>query len=771
MYAPTPGPRPTTQAPAVPTTGRARFLAALACGLIVLIAVSAAALVNNLHQRAIAAKSRELTNLAMVLAEEVERTFEAVEGAQQDIADRIKERGGHTHDPFVQLAGSSEIVELLETKASSLSYVDALSVVSRDGVLLNSSRPQSSPYVDLSGSEFFRSLHRNGQAETFLSLPYLSPASGRWTIYFARKVRDAEGALLGMAVGSMPTAYFEEFYEQIKAGEQTEIAMYRSDGHLLAGHPLPRQVIGKRLMALHEGDHGLPVMREGKAVEMTSTVDGVRRLAAVAVPSAYPVVLQVSVPVSTVVASWREDAWVIVGGATLLCIIIGVCFMLSSRQLRNQYEIARAAYDMARCDTLTGLPNRLSFIETLSRRPEPPDGAQTALLLIDLDVFKDVNEELGQDVGDLALKKVAQRIQAATRPEDFVARVAGDEFAVVRHASDPESIGVLAASLIAAIAEPWYVRNYRIVLSASVGVALSRPGDDADALLNHAETALLCARGEGRRRWRMFEKSMDAAQATRRVAETALREALERHGFELYYQPLVNTQTARLEGFEALLRWREPRLAELGAPQVIAVAEETGLIVPLGKWVLDMACAEAAKWPGNVRVAVNVSAWQFRSGKLLDHVRGALKAANLPAERLELEITETVLLQNTAYVHSTLDELRSMGVRISLDDFGTGYSSLLYLRRFPADRIKIDMAFVAGICTNPESARIVQAIVNLGHSLGMQTTGEGVESQAQWDQLRRAGCTEIQGYFVGRPCPAEEVRVFFEKYGVEEKLA
>jgi len=755
------------QAPAAPRAARARLLTVLACGLIVLVMAAAAALIGNLKQRALASKSRELTNLAMVLSEETERAFQALEGAQQDIADRIKERGGATPEAFDRLARGAEIFQLLEAKADSLTYVDALSVMDRDGRLLNFSRSRQVPRASVAARDYFQALRGDPAMDTYLSLPARNPSSGKWTLYLARKVRDAQGEMLGLLVGSMRVEYFEQFYEQIKAGDQTAIAMFRTDGRLLAGHPLRPDAIGRRLVALREGDHGLPVLHDGLAVETASAIDGVPRLAAAALQATYPVAMEVSVPMATVTASWRGDAWAIGAGAALLSLIIALCLVLGRRQIRTQYEIARAAYDMARCDTVTGLPNRLMFTEALTRRLAAPGEGQTAVMLIDLDAFKDVNEGLGHAVGDQALTTVAQRIRAAVAPEDLVARVGGDEFAVVRHPSDAAAAGALAGAIIAAVAQPWFVRNYRIAMDASVGITLfPNQGRDTGELLNNAEMALLCAKAEGRGQWRIFEAQMAQEQAMRRAAEKALRDALDTDGFELHFQPLVNTGSAQLEGFEALLRWREPGLGQLGASQLIAVAEETGLIVPLGKWVLETACAQAAAWPGEVRVAVNVSAWQFRSGELMDQVRGALRAANLPAERLELEITETVLLQNTAYIHATLDELRAMGVRIALDDFGTGYSSLLYLRRFPADRIKIDMAFVADVCTNAESARIVQAIVNLGHSLGMQTTGEGVESQAQWDQLRQAGCTEIQGYFVGRPCPPGEIRVYFEKYGV-----
>ncbi|WP_160142241.1 putative bifunctional diguanylate cyclase/phosphodiesterase [Pigmentiphaga humi] len=748
---------------------RVRFLTVLAGGVIILVLAAAVALVISLERRAQESKSRELVNLAMVLSEEAERALQGLESAQRDVADRIQDRGGTSADAFASIASSREIFQLLQAKTDSLAYLDALAVVDANGDLLGFSRTSNPPWINVADREYYRALVADPAAEFHLSLPTRNFITDEWTLNLVQKVRGPAGRMLGLVIGSIQLSYFESLYGQVKAGDQTAIDLYRTDGSLLARHPAVPGTIGRRFFSLQHDGEGLPVLRDGQAVEVRHQLDGVMRLTALAVETSYPLMVAVSVPVGTVAAGWHGDALAIGVGTFLLVLIIAVCLGLGRRQIRAQYESARAAYALSRHDQLTGLPNRLMFTEEIGPRLDAGGEQPAALLLLDLDSFKYVNEGLGHAVGDEVLRMVAERLCRIVGGGQLVARFGGDEFAVLQQPASRESVTAVADAIVSGISQPWYFHHYRIVMGCSVGITLyPSQGRAAEQLLNNAEMALFRAKSEGRGRWRLFETEMRQEQAMRRTAEKALREALSEDGFEVYYQPLVNTQSARLEGFEALLRWRNPEPGQLAAPQVIAVAEETGLIVPLGKWVLESACAQAAKWPGELRVAVNVSAWQFRSGELVRQVRDALSAAGLAPHRLELEITETVLLQSTADVQATLEELAGMGVSISLDDFGTGYSSLLYLRRFPADRIKIDMAFVSDICTNAESARIVQAIVNLGHSLGMRTTGEGVESQAQWDELQRAGCTEIQGFFVGRPSPAGESWGFIEKYGLAD---
>src|SRR6185437_11337264 len=379
---------------------------------------------------------------------------------------------------------------------------------------------------------------------------------------------------------------------------------------------------------------------------------------------------------------------------------------------------------MARHDALTGLPNRVLFHERVEQALAQAGRAEDfAVLLLDLDRFKAVNDTLGHPVGDELLRAVAERLQACVREVDTVARLGGDEFAVVQSGvTKAEDAAVLARRIVEVVSQPYDLDGHRIMIGASVGISIA-PGDGASCgkLLKNADVALYKTKAEGRGTWRFFEPDMDARLHARRALELDLWAALANDQFELHYQPLFDLRANRIGGFEALLRWRHPKHGMVSPADFIPISEEIGLIVPLGDWVLQRACAEASVWPGHVKVAVNVSPAQFRTGHLVDSVTKALAASGLPAARLELEITESVLLANSAATLATLHALRALGVRISMDDFGTGYSSLSYLRSFPFDKIKIDQSFIRDLATTDDAEAIVRAIIGLGASLGMRT--------------------------------------------------
>ncbi|WP_374308492.1 putative bifunctional diguanylate cyclase/phosphodiesterase [Methylocella sp.] len=424
---------------------------------------------------------------------------------------------------------------------------------------------------------------------------------------------------------------------------------------------------------------------------------------------------------------------------------------------------ARLAY-ARRHDELTGLPNRALFRETLAAALAGPGSGEIAVLYLDLDRFKGVNDALGHLVGDRLLRAAADRLRARLAPGDALARFGGDEFALMRKGvAGEKEAGALAALALETLGRPYAIDGHPVEIGASVGVALApRDGRDADLLLKNADLALHRAKEEGRRALRFFEPGMDARAQARRRLEVELRRALAAGEFELYYQPLVALSDGAITGFEALLRWRHPQRGMVAPAEFIGLAEEIGLIVPLGEWALRQACAEAATWPGNLKVAVNLSCAQFRSGNLIHAVLTALAASGLPARRLELEITESVLLAESEANLMTLRSLRSLGVSVSMDDFGTGYSSLSYLRAFPFDKIKIDRSFVSELGRSGGSMAIVRAVAGLGVSLGVPTTAEGVETGEQLAFLRAEGCTEMQGYFFSPPVPASKIRPMIE---------
>jgi diguanylate cyclase (GGDEF)-like protein/PAS domain S-box-containing protein len=433
---------------------------------------------------------------------------------------------------------------------------------------------------------------------------------------------------------------------------------------------------------------------------------------------------------------------------------------------RRQIE-ERIAY-MAHHDALTDLPNRTLLRERLEMALTGAGRSECrlAVLMLDLDRFKEINDTLGHPAGDALLKAIAQRLTGCVREGDTVARLGGDEFAVVETVTDPATEGAaLAERIQEAMSAPFDVNGHQVVMGTSIGIAVF-PGDgnDPDQLLKNADLALYRAKGEGRGIYRFFEPEMNERMQERRNLERDLRNALSNEEFELYYQPFVSAEREDVCGFEALLRWHHPERGLVSPAEFIPLAEETGLIVAIGDWVVRQACLQAQSWPEHIKVAVNLSAMQFRGRNLVRMVQDALANAGLLAQRLELEITESVLLQSSEATLDALHELRALGVRIAMDDFGTGYSSLSYLRRFPFDKIKIDQCFIADLSSDmaDDALSILRAITTLGACLGMTTTVEGVETKEQVEKLRGEGCTEMQGYYFGRPIPAAEVAMLFQ---------
>jgi diguanylate cyclase (GGDEF)-like protein len=415
-------------------------------------------------------------------------------------------------------------------------------------------------------------------------------------------------------------------------------------------------------------------------------------------------------------------------------------------------------------DELTGLPNRGLLYdrmgETLARVKRH---GMFGVHYLDLDKFKSINDAHGHTVGDILLKKISERLRSCLSEVDTLARLGGDEFVVLQASLEmPEQAADLARRLVEAMSEPFDLDGREVYLGVSIGISICpADGADVETILRRADMAMYRAKSEGRNTYRFFELAMDARLQKRRMLELDLRRAVSSGEFELHYQPQVDAKTEAITGCEALLRWRHPSRGMVPPLEFIPIAEEIGVIIPLGAWVIQQACRDAVSWPDHIGVAVNLSSAQFRGPSLVQTVVSALGASGLPPHRLELEITESVLLADDEVTIRTLNHLRELGVRIAMDDFGTGYSSLSYLRSFPFDKIKIDRSFIGGIGEKEECAAIVKAIATLGAALGMTITAEGVETIEQFLLVRDHGCTEVQGYFFGRPCPVDELRHLF----------
>jgi diguanylate cyclase (GGDEF)-like protein len=484
-------------------------------------------------------------------------------------------------------------------------------------------------------------------------------------------------------------------------------------------------------------------------------------------------VLEIYNDVTELVEGTQASQWKILAavlGAMVLIYFVLQAILSYYQRLLADKERERAAQEerirhQAYHDALTGLPNRASFTEHLeeSMRRAKRAGWPLALLFLDLDLFKRVNDSLGHDAGDRLLRVAAERIRRSVREADMLFRMGGDEFTVLlEDVRGPEEAAMVATRVLEGIAEPLQLQHHEITVTASIGIALY-PRDDVvgERLVKSADTAMYRAKELGRNRYAFFAREMNERVETQMMVEQALRRALKNNEFVLHFQPRVSATSGRATGAEALLRWKHPEWGLVEPARFVPLLEETGLVVPVGAWVLAEACRQAAAWQGAglppLRVSVNLSSRQFRSEALFDAVSEALRASRLPPQLLELELTESLLVENVEHAMGVMGKLKAIGVAISIDDFGTGYSSLGYLKRFPIDSLKIDRSFVRDIATSPKDAAIVKAISALARSLGIGLIAEGVEEPWQVEFLRLRHCTEMQGYLFSKPLSAEEL--------------
>lgn len=445
-------------------------------------------------------------------------------------------------------------------------------------------------------------------------------------------------------------------------------------------------------------------------------------------------------------------------------------WLISYQDVTEQQRVQDRIAHMARHDALTDLPNRVLLRERLEHElKRVKRGEQLAVMCLDLDYFKSVNDTLGHPIGDELLKRVADRLRGCTREPDTVVRLGGDEFAIIMtDLQQPSNAAVLSRRIQESVSKPYQIDGHQIVTNISIGISIAPiDGTDPDTLLKNADMALYGAKTDGRGTYRFFEPEMDARMQARRELEMDLRKALANKEFELYYQPLVTLKGNAITALEALLRWKHPKRGMISPADFIPIAEETGLIIPIGEWVLMTACKELASWPEPIKVAVNVSPAQLKHRHFMKSVTAALETSGASPSRLQLEITETVLMQNTFANLQALHALRKLGVQIALDDFGTGYSSLSYLRSFPFDKIKIDRSFIQDLSNGVEPFAIVNAVAGLANSLHITSTAEGVETKEQLDTLNAIGCAEMQGYLFSGPKPAEEMTKFLAQHAAK----
>lgn len=753
----------------------ARWLVLAGLTIFAAACIAACLLMMNQRRQVFAEAERELANLALLLASFTDNSFRSVELVQDDLVGMVGSLGIRSIEEFNERLARRDIHEALQARVTALPLIEAAFLTNADGLTVASTRAWPQPVFSIAERPHFRVLHDNPDRDSYLSSPARNVQTRTWNIYITRRLRSEEGRFLGIVGVGLSMTRLEAFLGRIAPGSGSSVAIWRRDGYLMARSPPAPDIVGRRMEHVAANFQEL-LGRSGSGSRRTvGAVDAAERVYAARALTSYPAVVAVSRTVAEVLALWHRQVAQTAAALACLAIAIAVTVLLRIRQLRSQVLLEQAQTEvrvlasqrqaeaiiahLAHHDALTGLANRtllrIHLDEAVARARR---GEAAAVLCLDLDDFKDVNDTLGHTVGDQLLQAVTQRLRSGMRETDTVARLGGDEFAVVQTAlTQGSDAGLLAQRLIDSLGAPYDIDGHHILVGVSVGIALT-PGDglDSDQLLRNADMALYRAKGAGRGCFRYYEPEMNAHAQLRRLLQLDLQRALEAREFALHYQPQVDLATRGVTGFEALLRWHHPERGLIMPERFIPLAEETRAIVPLGEWVLRQACQEAAGWPGGQKVAVNLSPVQFAHGRLPEAVAAALRFSGLDPARLELEITEMVLLRDTEATLAALHELRALGVAVALDDFGTGYASLGYLQRFPFDRVKIDRSFIRKLGQSKESDAIVRSIIDLCAAISMATTAEGVETEEQAGILRADGCREAQGYLFGRPSATAE---------------
>jgi diguanylate cyclase (GGDEF)-like protein len=700
--------------------------------------------------------SRTSHGFAMVFEENVIRSIDELDTMLLYLRREIEEDGP-----------SPEYNKILHTTETPPDIVVQVGIIDAKGTMRASTAgPQPAPLIDLHDRAHFQAqLHATGD-HLFISRPVVGRASGEWSIQLSRRIAQG-GSFGGVVVASLDPAHFTRFYTRVDLPFSESIALIGEDGIVRAAGGTAND------LKTGEDTRGTPLfswMRETEngTFELPDPRSGGTRIITIRKVEGQPLWVMVSLNKDEVIADAVSGLRIGVIGGLILTIFILAALELTFRSeegvRQKSKEVEATSHAMAKLaseDPLTGLLNRRGFqnaLDAAGKQQSARENAGYAVLFLDLNRFKVINDTLGHQVGDMLLKGVGERLQAALGPHDVLARLGGDEFAIMAvDQSGTAGIADLASRLIESIQKPFSLSGHRVQTSISIGIALAPfDGQTADSLLAAADLALYATKESGPSGYQFYRPAMTEEMSERRQIEADLRDAIDANELELYYQPIVSLHDRKVHGFEALARWTHPLKGPVPPSIFIPIAEDTGLMAKLGEWALNTACRQATELPADIRIAVNLSPAQFATSDLANVIDRALKTSGLDPRRLELEITERLLLTNSAPSLSILEELHQLGVDIALDDFGSGYSSLSYLRNFPLDKVKLDRSFITDLDTQGEQIAIIRGVVSIARALGMSMTAEGVETEIQSEVLRALGCEEAQGYLFGKPMPFKE---------------
>jgi len=880
-----------------------RRLFVVAIGLTCTAALAIGLTIWWLRSDAIADASKDSSNLAIVLADQTENSIQSIDLVLTEIKNYEELLGTKTPDDFDRVLSSEDTYRFLMERLSRLQQADTISLVDKNGKLVNTTQQWPSPRINLSDRKHYQHFKSKDDKDIYISDAQVNRINGTQGVTFSKRINGANNTFLGVVAVAVRLTYFQQIYKSIASLPDQMFTLLHRDGTVIVRYPDQIVRAGEKIPA-ESPWHSL-VLQGGGTYRAAGVFDGEARLMAARPLRDYPLVVNVGVTETAALAIWRIQALTLGIGTLLVTLCVAFLlkaqskqfhrlatakatvvekahelesanaqlssaqvqtnaamdnmlqglvmfdssarFVISNRRYFEMYGLSpelvrpgstlrevldqrvatgsfcadaveqfmadilaavgqgtsfskitslrdgriisivnnpiegggwvathedvteekraeeRLAHE-AYVDALTGLPNRKVFCQQLEQElKRVARGERLALLYLDLDHLKQVNDTLGHPAGDKLLIGVADRLRGCVRDLDVVARLSGDEFAIIQKLLDqPSDAAALAMRVRDAIREPFDLDGHQVTVDISVGISIA-PNDatELDDLMKTADIALYEAKNTERGTYRFYEPEMNARIQARGQLEQDLHSAINNGEFELFYQPIASLDDDKITSFEALLRWNHPERGLVSPDEFVPVAEDMGLIIPLGEWVLRTACAEAATWPDNIQIAVNISSVQLTNKNLVNAVVGAIASSGIEPNRLELEITESVLIENTVANLATLKSLRELGVRFVMDDFGTGYSSLSYLMSFPFHKIKIDRCFIAALSANHESHVIVRAITDLARSLKLQVNAEGVETEQQLQQVRLLGCTEMQGYLLSPARPAAEILQFF----------
>jgi diguanylate cyclase (GGDEF)-like protein len=779
--------------------------------LIFLLLATNAAVVLHLREAELLNEEDRLKTISLILAEEANRTFQSVDLVMSSIADRMAAEGITDSASFDQEAAGHDIHLLLREKIVGIPQLSALTLIGRDAKLINFSRSWPAPEINVSDRAYFRAMQDDPGLKSYVSEPVQNRGSNTWTIFLVHRLSGENGEFLGLILGAIELRYFEDFYQAISLREGSSVALIRLDGMTLTRFPRS-DTVGQTFVGAHHllGGGVSATLRE------MSPIDGKMRIKATHLVTGYPVFTIATETEKAGLVNWRAMARLMWLGALGCGLSIAAAGFALGRQWKHKARLADSqaelrrhedravamttAVDVARVtalemthsaehDFLTGLPNRLLLNDRIDQAIAAAQRHRktVAVLFLDLDGFKHINDSLGHAIGDKLLQSIAKRLVDCVRASDTVSRQGGDEFVVLLaeveqsedaaiatrriveavtgpHAIDEHKLHVLAAiaagRMLKAVAGSHLIDDRDLHVTASIGVSVyPEDGLDAETLIKNADTAMYQAKEHGRQSFRFFEPEMNVRAVERQFIEESLRRAVDRRELLLHYQPIIDLKTGAITGAEALIRWMHPQRGLIPPMQFIPVAEDCGLIVPIGAWVLREACKQARAWVDAglpaITMAVNVSAIEFRDENFLENLFSTLGDTGFDPKSLVVELTESVLMKHAQAAASILQAVRQVGIQVAIDDFGTGYSSLGYLRRFPLDALKIDQSFVRQISIAGEDTAIVTAVVRMAQGLKLRVIAEGVETLEELEFLRALHCEAAQGYYFSRPVPAE----------------